>query len=225
NLLKHQGAAVDHHPLLQTLLSELLFSAGGVCYCARRSQRLLCRLLVAKQGLKARNHGTTARIGKAPDNTGERHGQVTQMGKGIAVEDQGQRILYQERHGQVTQMGKGIAVEDQGQRILYQERHGQVTQMGKGIAVEDQGQRILYQERHGQVTQMGKGIAVEDQGQRILYQVGSAQFPTVKRSQGPVFFQMTLVAFPCAPGNLLKHQAAAVDGALLQTLLSEKSDG
>ena len=34
---------------------------GGVCYCARRSQRLLCRLLVAKQGLKARNHGTTAR--------------------------------------------------------------------------------------------------------------------------------------------------------------------
>ena len=28
NLLKHQGAAVDHHPLLQTLLSELLFSAG-----------------------------------------------------------------------------------------------------------------------------------------------------------------------------------------------------
>ena len=29
---------------------------GGVCYCARRSQRLLCRLLVAKQGLKAGNH-------------------------------------------------------------------------------------------------------------------------------------------------------------------------
>ena len=28
--------------------------------------------------------------------------------------------LNKERHGQVTQMGKGIAVEDQGQRILYQ---------------------------------------------------------------------------------------------------------
>ena len=28
--------------------------------------------------------------------------------------------LNKERHGQVTQMGKGTAVEDQGQRILYQ---------------------------------------------------------------------------------------------------------
>ena len=28
--------------------------------------------------------------------------------------------VEQARHGQVTQMGKGIAVEDQGQRILYQ---------------------------------------------------------------------------------------------------------
>ena len=28
--------------------------------------------------------------------------------------------LSKERHGHVTQMGKGIAVEDQGQRILYQ---------------------------------------------------------------------------------------------------------